>query len=70
MPLYEYRCNDCGEEYEKMVRFSEADQAQPCPACQSLNTKKKISVFASPGGPTGGAGTSAGGGCASSGGFT
>ena len=25
MPLYEYHCNDCGEAFEKVVRFSEAD---------------------------------------------
>jgi putative FmdB family regulatory protein len=69
MPLYEYQCNDCGDEFEKMVRFSEADQAQPCPTCQSRNTKKKISVFASLGGSSGG-GVSAGGSCGSGGGFT
>ena len=68
MPLYEYRCNNCGDEFEKMVRFSEADQAQACPACSSRDTKKKISVFASPGG--GSASISSGGSCGSSGGYT
>jgi putative FmdB family regulatory protein len=48
MPLYEYRCNTCGEAFEKMVRWSEADRAPSCPQCQSLDTQKKISTFASP----------------------
>lgn len=69
MPLYEYQCTDCGKEFEKMVRFAEADQAQVCPACEGKNTKKKLSVFASLGSSTGGSSTSAGSSCGSSGGF-
>ncbi len=49
MPLYEYRCSQCGEEFEKMVRFSEADQEQVCPKCRSTDTKKKLSVVAATG---------------------
>jgi putative FmdB family regulatory protein len=47
MPLYVYHCNECGDDFEKMVRFSEADLVQPCPDCQSQDTKKKISAVAS-----------------------
>ena len=47
MPLYEYQCNTCGEEFEKMVRFSEADSSPACPACQGMDTRKIISAFAS-----------------------
>jgi putative FmdB family regulatory protein len=47
MPLYEYQCNTCGEEFEKMVRFSEAELTPACPACQGEDTRKKISAFAS-----------------------
>lgn len=60
MPLYEYLCNDCGREFEKMLRFSEAGQKPACPACQSQDTTKKISSFASPGGAASGIAT---GGC-------
>jgi putative FmdB family regulatory protein len=70
MPLYEYQCNDCGDEFEKMVRLSEADQNQACPSCESLNTKKKISFFSALGGSLGGTSVSAGSSCGSSGGFT
>ncbi|MEI8133318.1 MAG: zinc ribbon domain-containing protein [Leptolinea sp.] len=43
MPFYEYRCNECGEAFEKMLRFSEADQLPVCPKCESSNTQKKLS---------------------------
>jgi putative FmdB family regulatory protein len=43
MPLYEYRCKDCGTEFEKRLSFSEADQLPPCPECASAHTQKKLS---------------------------
>ncbi len=51
MPLYEYHCNTCGENFEKMVRFSEQEQEQApeCPQCHSRDTRKRISLFASRG---------------------
>jgi putative FmdB family regulatory protein len=54
MPLYEYTCRDCGESFEKIVRFSEADQLPNCPACGQENTRKKISAGAVIGAPSGG----------------
>jgi putative FmdB family regulatory protein len=70
MPLYEYFCAECGEDFEKMVRFSEAGNQPECPSCHGSNTHKKISLFAS----TGNAGSSsfspAGSSCGSSGGFS
>ncbi|OJX38428.1 MAG: hypothetical protein BGO78_10565 [Chloroflexi bacterium 44-23] len=49
MPLYEYVCADCGQPFEKMMRFSELNQQPNCPTCSSTNTKKQISLFASSG---------------------
>jgi len=49
MPLYEYICNDCGQPFEKMMRFSEANQIPVCPTCSGSNTKKKLSLFSSSG---------------------
>lgn len=46
MPLYEYNCQDCGEDFDKLVRFSEADQMPECPSCGEINTQKKISAGA------------------------
>jgi putative FmdB family regulatory protein len=46
MPLYEYTCHDCGEDFDKIVRFSEADLKPECPTCGEVNTQKKISAGA------------------------
>jgi putative FmdB family regulatory protein len=71
MPLYEYHCNECNEEFEKMVRFSEADQSPVCPACHSQDTVKKISRVAAFGTSLGGSSFSTStGSCGSSGGFS
>ncbi|MBN1426755.1 MAG: zinc ribbon domain-containing protein [Anaerolineae bacterium] len=50
MPIYEYKCPDCGEEFEKLVRgMSDADQVS-CPTCNSDNVKRKMSLVAAKGG--------------------
>jgi putative FmdB family regulatory protein len=69
MPLYEYRCKDCGEEFEKQLRFSEADALPACPRCSSAHTQKKLSrlmAFATSGASQDTAGAS----CGSNGNFT
>ncbi len=68
MPLYEYRCKNCGHEFEKMVRFSEALVSPHCPVCESEETEKKLSIFAT-GGPVNGKSSGAGS-CSSKGGFS
>lgn len=70
MPLYECHCNECGEEFEKMVRFSESNQNPTCPACQSGDTRKKISTIAARGNSLGSSSVSAGISCGSRGGFS
>ena len=69
MPIYEYVCNDCDQEFEKLVPFSQTEKAPICPQCQSENTKKKVSVFASAASQTTG-GFSGASSCGSSGRFT
>jgi putative FmdB family regulatory protein len=49
MPLYEYECRECGQVFEKMVRFSEIDQPAECPECKSQDIHKRITTFASTG---------------------
>ncbi len=68
MPLYEYRCKTCGEVFEKMVRWSEADRNPVCPKCQSQDTQKKMSQVASFGSSS--SSTSGGSSCGSSGRFS
>lgn len=43
MPIYEYVCQDCGHEFEKLVRSSTVPN---CPQCDSAQLQKRLSVFA------------------------
>jgi putative FmdB family regulatory protein len=43
MPIYEYACHQCGNEFEALVR---SDTVPECPSCQSRQLDKKLSVFA------------------------
>ncbi len=46
MPLYEYRCKDCGAEVELLVRTS--DEKPECPRCKSKKLEKLLSIVATP----------------------
>jgi putative FmdB family regulatory protein len=70
MPLYEYRCEECGLPFEKMVRFSEVDVQPVCPNCGCKDTRKQISTVAAFGSSDSGTGYSSSNSCGSSGGFT
>lgn len=70
MPLYEYQCNECGVEFDKIMRFSEANLSPSCPSCQSQDTRKKISTIASRGNSLSAARASASSSCDSRGGFS
>ena len=43
MPIYEYVCNDCGHEFEKLQKISDTPLAD-CPDCEQPSLKKKISA--------------------------
>lgn len=70
MPLYEYQCESCQEEFEQIVRFSEADLMPACPKCGSQETHKKISVSAAIGGTSSSSFSASTSSCGSGGGFT
>ncbi|MBV7330263.1 zinc ribbon domain-containing protein [Chloroflexi bacterium TSY] len=43
MPLYEFICHNCENEFEKIVAFS--DTGTPgCPFCQSSNVQRKLGM--------------------------
>lgn len=46
MPVYEYRCEDCHQTFEKLLRFDEAQQTPECPHCHSNKARKLLSTFA------------------------
>jgi putative FmdB family regulatory protein len=70
MPIYEYHCNECGEAFEMMLRFSEADRIPVCPRCESPNTQKKLSKVVSFGTGSSDVSDSTSSGCGSHGGFS
>ena len=43
MPLYEYECSDCGQEFEVLVLGS--DETIKCANCDSENIGKQFSTF-------------------------
>lgn len=40
MPMYEYRCSQCGHEFEELVF---GDETPVCPACHAKETEKLLS---------------------------
>lgn len=65
MPLYEFVCAECGNSFEKMLRFSQADEAPKCPVCGSEETTRQISTFATFGGTSGSFSAAPGANCSS-----
>lgn len=63
MPLYEYRCQDCGHHFEARQKFSDAPLKE-CPQCQGTIEKLiSQSGFALKGGGWYDQGYTSGGGC-------
>ncbi|MDH3890198.1 MAG: zinc ribbon domain-containing protein [candidate division Zixibacteria bacterium] len=44
MPIYEYKCNSCGEEFEELVGSDAV--IVPCPKCRSTSAERLFSVAA------------------------
>ena len=46
MPIYDYKCDKCGEEFEKVFfDFKEDSETAECPKCKNPKAKKIPSVF-------------------------
>ncbi len=58
MPIFAYHCEACGKDFETLVR---ADESATCPACESADVTRQLSLIARPnaGGPDGGSAYSA-----------
>ncbi len=65
MPIYEYRCDDCGRSFEALVSATRPESE--CPDCRGTKLVRELSVFASSRGGSGpaanGGGGCCGGGC-------
>jgi len=46
MPIFEYRCDDCGNKFEKLVRSSAQEAAAECPSCGRDHVTTQVSSFA------------------------
>ncbi len=44
MPVYEFKCENCGKEFEKFVISQSKVKEIKCPDCGSKNIKKKITA--------------------------
>ena len=49
MPIYEYRCQDCCEKFDKLVRRSTDQTELTCPNCGGKQATKLPSLFATSG---------------------
>ncbi len=55
MPIYEFVCEDCGHEFETLVRNRDEVSNVTCPKCKSSRLKRLMSVataIVSDGGPS------------------
>jgi len=46
MPLFEFTCKHCGQEFEELLRSTSAVSEVSCPVCKSSQVQRKISTFA------------------------
>ena len=44
MPVYEFRCSDCGKTFDKISPHDQRDSGEtpPCPACGSASTSRLV----------------------------
>ena len=62
MPLYEYHCEKCGQQYESYKRLAEEKKDDTCPACGGRAVKTGLSLFTAKGTTAPGGGSSCGSG--------
>ncbi|WP_456339132.1 FmdB family zinc ribbon protein [Fervidibacter sacchari] len=46
MPIYEFRCDRCGYEFEELVSWRDVEEGRVrCPNCGSKEVRRKLSLF-------------------------
>jgi len=48
VPIYEYKCRKCGEEFEELIRNAAHERELVCVACGSAKIERQLSVPAAP----------------------
>lgn len=46
MPVYEYRCDTCEHELDRVLPHEQADAPGPCPACGGASLRRRFSRVA------------------------
>ena len=49
MPIYEYRCKECGNQFEMLQRVGEESEGLRCPQCGEVKVQRLLSLFAAAG---------------------
>jgi len=49
MPIYEYRCKQCGNKFDKLVKLSTKTSDIECPKCGERKAEKSVSLFGTSG---------------------
>jgi putative FmdB family regulatory protein len=47
MPIYEYRCKECGTSFSRLQRVGAGSEGVTCPKCESTDVERLLSSFAS-----------------------
>jgi putative FmdB family regulatory protein len=47
MPIYEYRCNDCGNSFSRLQKIGASADGVKCPKCEGEQVERQVSSFAS-----------------------
>lgn len=45
MPLYTYKCNSCGHEFDDLVKYDKRDEAIPCKMCGKSSSRVYATSF-------------------------
>ena len=70
MPIYEFKCQECGQTFEFLCLQSDDKDIISCPSCGGKKVDKLLSTFSSSGSGQGFGTAPASSSCASTGGFS
>jgi putative FmdB family regulatory protein len=46
MPIFEYKCEECGTKFEKLIYHTSDEAALSCPECGKQQLHRELSTFA------------------------